>query len=56
VRDLFVHKELVTDEVIDAMWAPGTFHDNLRSIYLLERGLDWRVTALDRLQYLVAHD
>jgi 4,5:9,10-diseco-3-hydroxy-5,9,17-trioxoandrosta-1(10),2-diene-4-oate hydrolase len=44
VRDLFVHKELVTDEVIDAMWAPGTFRDNLRSMYLLERYLDWRIT------------
>ena len=44
VRDLFVHSDLVTDEVVDAMWAPGTFPDNLRSMYLLERGLDWRVT------------
>lgn len=44
VLDLFVHKELVTDEVVDAMWAPGTLRDNLRSMYLLERGLDWRVT------------
>jgi pimeloyl-ACP methyl ester carboxylesterase len=48
VRDLFVHKERVTDQVIDAMWAPGTLRDNLRSVYLLERGLDWRVTQ-DRL-------
>ena len=44
VRDLLVHSDLVTDEVVDAMWAPGTFRDNLRSMYLLERGLDWRVT------------
>lgn len=44
VRDLFVHSDLVTDEVVDAMWAPGTLPDNLRSMYLLERGLDWRVT------------
>ena len=44
IRDLFVHKERVTDRVIDAMWAPGTLTDNLRSVYLLERGLDWRIT------------
>lgn len=48
IRDLFVHKERVTDQVIDAMWAPGTLRDNLRSVYLLERGLDWRITQ-DRL-------
>ncbi|MGI5228374.1 alpha/beta fold hydrolase [Actinoallomurus sp. CA-142502] len=44
VRDLFVHRERVTGPVIDAMWAPGTLRDNLRSEYLLERGLDWRTT------------
>jgi 4,5:9,10-diseco-3-hydroxy-5,9,17-trioxoandrosta-1(10),2-diene-4-oate hydrolase len=48
VRDLFVHRERVTDQVIDQMWAPGTLRDNLRSEYLLERGLDWRSTQ-DRL-------
>jgi 4,5:9,10-diseco-3-hydroxy-5,9,17-trioxoandrosta-1(10),2-diene-4-oate hydrolase len=48
VRDLFVHKDHVTGPLIDAMWAPGTLHDNLRSVYLLERGLDWRATQ-DRL-------
>jgi 4,5:9,10-diseco-3-hydroxy-5,9,17-trioxoandrosta-1(10),2-diene-4-oate hydrolase len=49
VRDLFVHQERVTDQVIDQMWAPGTLRDNLRSEYLLERGLDWRSTQ-DRLR------
>lgn len=44
VRDLFVHKELVTREVVDAMWAPGTFSDNRRAMYRLERGLDWSAT------------
>lgn len=39
-----VHKDLVTDELVDEWWAPMTFHDNLRSNYLLERGLDWRET------------
>lgn len=51
VRDLFVHQERVTDEVIDAMWKPNTFPENLRSVYLLERGLDWSRTeaALPRV-------
>jgi 4,5:9,10-diseco-3-hydroxy-5,9,17-trioxoandrosta-1(10),2-diene-4-oate hydrolase len=44
VRDMFVHQELVTDEVIDAMWRPATRPDNVRATYLLERGLDWRAT------------
>jgi len=44
VRDLFVHKDLVTPTVIDEMWVPGTHRDNVRSMYALERGLDWRVT------------
>lgn len=48
VRGLFVHQDRVTDQVIDAMWEPGTLRDNLRSVYLLERGLDWRITQ-DRL-------
>lgn len=39
-----VHKDLVTDELVDEWWAPMTFRDNLRSNYLLERGLDWGVT------------
>ena len=39
-----VHEELVTDELVDEWWAPMTFRDNLRSNYLLERGLDWGET------------
>lgn len=44
LKDLFVHKELVTDALVEANWAPNTFTDNVRAGYLLERGLDWRVT------------
>ncbi|HEY9371684.1 alpha/beta fold hydrolase [Streptomyces sp.] len=44
VRGLFVHKELATDEVVDAAWGPAAVPDNLRSVYRLERGLDWSVT------------
>ncbi|WP_112239678.1 alpha/beta fold hydrolase [Kribbella monticola] len=44
VRDLFVHKELVTPALVDKMWVPGTYRDNVRAMYALERGLDWRVT------------
>lgn len=39
-----VNKDLVTDELVTAWWAPMTFRDNLRSNYLLERGLDWGET------------
>ena len=44
VRDLFVHKDLVTSALVDQLWVPGTYRDNVRSMYALERGLDWRVT------------
>jgi pimeloyl-ACP methyl ester carboxylesterase len=44
VREMFVHKDLVTDEVIDAIWRPATRPDNVRATYELERGLDWRIT------------
>ncbi|WP_169731999.1 alpha/beta fold hydrolase [Glycomyces arizonensis] len=44
VTELFVHKERATESVIEANWAPGTFADNLHSMYLLERGLDWSRT------------
>ncbi|HWC22860.1 MAG TPA: alpha/beta fold hydrolase, partial [Flexivirga sp.] len=44
VRGLFVHKELVTPQLVDQLWIPGTYRDNVRSMYALERGLDWRVT------------
>jgi pimeloyl-ACP methyl ester carboxylesterase len=43
-EDSLVHRELVTDELVNEYWAPMTFHDNRRANYLLERGLDWRVT------------
>ena len=44
VRDTFVHKDLVDDEVIDAIWRPATRPDNVRATYELERSLDWRIT------------
>lgn len=44
VRSLFEHKDLVTPALVDQMWVPGTYPDNVRSLYALERGLDWRVT------------
>ncbi|WP_085985673.1 alpha/beta fold hydrolase [Longispora albida] len=44
VRGLFGHPELVTEAMVDEMWAPGTFTANRKSAYLLERGLDWRET------------
>jgi 4,5:9,10-diseco-3-hydroxy-5,9,17-trioxoandrosta-1(10),2-diene-4-oate hydrolase len=43
-QSLFVHKDLVTPALVDQMWVPGTYRDNVRSMYALERGLDWRVT------------
>lgn len=42
-----VNEDLVTDGLVDAWWAPMTFRDNLRSNYLLERGLDWGETQRD---------
>ena len=44
VRGMFFHKNLVTPQVVDSMWVPGTYRDNVRSMYALERGLDWSVT------------
>ena len=44
VRGMFVHKDLVTPKLVDTMWGPGTYRDNVRSMYALERGLDWSVT------------
>ncbi|TCC62029.1 alpha/beta fold hydrolase [Kribbella pittospori] len=41
---MFVHKQLITPELVTTMWVPGTYRDNVRSMYALERGLDWRVT------------
>ncbi|WP_427890936.1 alpha/beta fold hydrolase [Kribbella sp. GL6] len=43
-RGLFVHKNRVTPQLVDAMWIPGTYRDNVRSMYALERDLDWSVT------------
>ncbi len=40
----FANTALATDGVIEAMWAPGTFTDNVHATYELERSLDWRVT------------
>lgn len=44
VRDLFVHQDLVTEDVVEAFWAPSTRATNRRALHLLERRLDWRVT------------
>jgi pimeloyl-ACP methyl ester carboxylesterase len=44
VDDLLVHRQRATPELVDDIWAPLTFHDNLRANYLLERGLHWRET------------
>lgn len=44
VRGLFVHQNLVTPQLVDTLWIPGTYRDNVRSMYALERGLDWSVT------------
>jgi pimeloyl-ACP methyl ester carboxylesterase len=39
-----VHRDRLTDELVDEAWAPLTFHDNLEATYRLERGLDWSQT------------
>jgi pimeloyl-ACP methyl ester carboxylesterase len=44
VDDILVHRERATPELVDDLWAPLTFHDNLRANYLLERGLHWSET------------
>ncbi|MFG2298886.1 alpha/beta fold hydrolase [Streptomyces sp. NPDC048603] len=44
VRRLFVNRERVTGEIVDAAWAPGTREVNRKAVYRLERGLDWRET------------
>jgi pimeloyl-ACP methyl ester carboxylesterase len=41
---VLAHPERVTDDLVDAFWAPNTFGDNLEANYRLERGLDWRET------------
>lgn len=40
----FANPDRVTEEVVDAMWVPGTVAANVRATYALERGLDWSVT------------
>jgi pimeloyl-ACP methyl ester carboxylesterase len=42
--DILVHHQRATPELVDDVWAPLTFHDNLRANYLLERGLHWSET------------
>ncbi len=44
LRDLFVHQDLVTSALVEAMWAPNTLPDNLRADYELEQNLDWTHT------------
>lgn len=44
IPDLFVHKERATPDLAEAMWRPLTARQNLRSVYELERSLDWRRT------------
>ncbi|TMR96465.1 alpha/beta fold hydrolase [Nonomuraea basaltis] len=44
LKRIHVNQNRVTEEDVDAFWAPGTFAGNLESQYLLERGLDWRET------------
>ncbi|MFH8933511.1 alpha/beta fold hydrolase [Streptomyces griseosporeus] len=44
LRRVLVHDELITDDLVDAVWAPGTLDANRRAVYRLERGLDWRET------------
>jgi pimeloyl-ACP methyl ester carboxylesterase len=42
--DILIHHQRATPELVDDVWAPLTFHDNLRANYLLERGLHWSET------------
>jgi pimeloyl-ACP methyl ester carboxylesterase len=44
IRELFVHRDLVTPTLVRAMWAPNTFADNMRADYELEQRLDWSRT------------
>lgn len=44
VEDLFVHKDLVTDALLDEFLAPNTEPATLDATVLLERRLDWQVT------------
>ncbi|HEY5223885.1 MAG TPA: alpha/beta fold hydrolase [Microbacteriaceae bacterium] len=46
--DLVVHQNRLTPAEVNAFWAPNTWPGNLRSVYLLERGLDWSQTQ-DRM-------
>lgn len=44
VEDLFVHKNVVTDDMINGFLAPNTLPANLDATVQLERNLDWQVT------------
>jgi pimeloyl-ACP methyl ester carboxylesterase len=44
VEQTLVHRDRLTDELVDEAGAPLTFHDNLEATYRLERGLDWSQT------------
>jgi pimeloyl-ACP methyl ester carboxylesterase len=44
LRSLFVHQDVLTPALVEAMWAPNTFPDNVRANYELEQNLDWRQT------------
>lgn len=44
LRGLLVNQGRITAELVDAAWAPTTRDTNRRSVYRLERGLDWRET------------
>lgn len=44
IEGIMANDERITSALVDAMWKPGTREDNLRSLYLLERGLDWTAT------------
>jgi pimeloyl-ACP methyl ester carboxylesterase len=41
LEQTLVHRDRLTDELVDEARAPLTFHDNLEATYRLERGLDW---------------
>ncbi|GAA5771505.1 4,5:9,10-diseco-3-hydroxy-5,9, 17-trioxoandrosta-1(10),2-diene-4-oate hydrolase [Streptosporangium roseum] len=43
-RSLLVNSDRLTPQLVDELWAPATFHDNLRATYRLERGLNWAET------------
>ncbi|WP_214415205.1 alpha/beta fold hydrolase [Sphaerisporangium fuscum] len=44
IAHTLVHRERATAQLVDELWAPATFRDNLRATYELERGLNWAET------------